>query len=155
MTISPFDRHPFSTPTGGILIWTGPISNIPEGWLLCDGNNGTPDLTNRFIKSVQSAENPGTTGGQDSYTLSSSQMPTHSHSITDIDGAGSHSHDLDHEDYEIEEGNLDYGEHYKDDSTDIETTGNHSHGLNTVNTGGNSSIDSRPPYYEVVFIQRA
>ena len=34
---------------GIILAWYGDIRNIPEGWELCDGKKGTPDLRNRFI----------------------------------------------------------------------------------------------------------
>lgn len=48
-------------PTGGIIMWSGTIASIPAGWSLCDGSNGTPDLTDKFIISVASAaENPGT-----------------------------------------------------------------------------------------------
>jgi hypothetical protein len=43
-------------PRGGIIMWGGTIPNIPTGWRLCDGNNGTvvngvtiPDLRERFI----------------------------------------------------------------------------------------------------------
>ncbi len=36
-------------PIGGIALWSGAIVDIPEGWVLCDGNNGTPDLTDKFI----------------------------------------------------------------------------------------------------------
>ena len=32
------------TPSGIICIWNKPIADIPAGWLLCDGTNGTPDL---------------------------------------------------------------------------------------------------------------
>jgi len=35
--------------SGIILIWSGSIVNIPAGYVLCDGNNGTPDLRNRFV----------------------------------------------------------------------------------------------------------
>jgi len=35
--------------SGGIIIWSGSIASIPAGYLLCDGNNGTPDLRNKFI----------------------------------------------------------------------------------------------------------
>ncbi len=34
---------------GHILIWSGAIANIPLGFVLCDGNNGTPNLQNRFV----------------------------------------------------------------------------------------------------------
>lgn len=48
-------------PTGGIIMWSGTIASIPAGWALCNGANGTPDLTDKFIVSVASAaENPGT-----------------------------------------------------------------------------------------------
>jgi len=35
--------------SGGILLWHGSIASIPSGYVLCDGNNGTPDLRNKFI----------------------------------------------------------------------------------------------------------
>lgn len=35
--------------SGMIMIWSGSISNIPSGWLLCDGNNSTPNLSGKFI----------------------------------------------------------------------------------------------------------
>jgi len=36
-------------PPGGIIIWAGFIPAIPAGFVICDGNNGTPDLRDRFI----------------------------------------------------------------------------------------------------------
>jgi len=36
-------------PTGIIVIWAGAIVDVPAGFAICDGNNGTPDLRNRFI----------------------------------------------------------------------------------------------------------
>ena len=36
-------------PSGAILMWSGTIATIPTGWYLCDGTNGTPNLTNKFI----------------------------------------------------------------------------------------------------------
>jgi len=32
-----------------IVMWSGSLANIPSGWVLCDGTNGTPDLRSRFI----------------------------------------------------------------------------------------------------------
>src|SRR3989304_8183330 len=37
-------------PVGGIIMWSGLLVNIPNGWALCDGMNGTPDLRGQFIK---------------------------------------------------------------------------------------------------------
>jgi urease beta subunit len=36
-------------PPGLIAIWSGTVANIPGGWAICDGNNGTPDLTGHFV----------------------------------------------------------------------------------------------------------
>src|SRR5690554_1160322 len=36
-------------PAGTILPFDGFIADIPEGWVFCDGNNGAPDLRDRFI----------------------------------------------------------------------------------------------------------
>jgi len=35
--------------SGIIAIWSGSIATIPSGWVICDGNNGTPDLRNNFV----------------------------------------------------------------------------------------------------------
>ena len=36
-------------PIGGIIMWSGTVSTIPSNFKLCDGNNNTPNLTNKFI----------------------------------------------------------------------------------------------------------
>ena len=36
-------------PVGTILPYAGDINNIPVGWHLCDGKDGTPDLRDRFL----------------------------------------------------------------------------------------------------------
>jgi len=38
-----------NVPRGTILIWSGLVANIPTGWQLCNGTNGTPDLRNKFV----------------------------------------------------------------------------------------------------------
>ena len=81
----------YMVPKGAIMLWSGDIADIPSGWALCDGTLDTPDLRNKFVMSVQSAEDPGTTGGSSSYTLSVNQLPSHSHSGT-VDSGGSHIH---------------------------------------------------------------
>ena len=32
-------------------MWSGNQNKIPKGWLLCNGENGTPNLKDRFIVS--------------------------------------------------------------------------------------------------------
>ena len=44
-----------SLPIGTILPYVGSIADIPSGWALCNGTNGTPDLTGRFLEGVTSA----------------------------------------------------------------------------------------------------
>ncbi len=37
-------------PSGIILMWHGLIANIPSGFVMCDGLNGTPDLRSKFVR---------------------------------------------------------------------------------------------------------
>lgn len=50
-------------PTGVIILWSGSIVNIPAGFVLCDGNNDTPDLRDKFIAGAGSTYNPDAEGG--------------------------------------------------------------------------------------------
>jgi hypothetical protein len=51
--------------TGMILMWSGDINTIPDGWHICDGTNGTPKLIDKFIKASNVS---GSTGGGGNYT---------------------------------------------------------------------------------------
>lgn len=35
--------------TGMIVIWSGAANAVPTGWVLCDGNNNTPNLSGKFV----------------------------------------------------------------------------------------------------------
>lgn len=48
-------QNSISLLIGTILPYIGELSKIPHGWLLCDGNNGTPDLRNRFFEGTTNA----------------------------------------------------------------------------------------------------
>jgi len=64
---------PSYVPPGVIVAWSGVLSSIPSGWLLCDGNNGTPNLIDRFLQGITtSSTNPGTTGGSHTKTVNGS-----------------------------------------------------------------------------------
>lgn len=39
-------------PSGVIWIWNGAADAVPEGWALCDGSNGTPDLRGEICAGV-------------------------------------------------------------------------------------------------------
>lgn len=75
-------------PSGTIVMFSGLIANIPDGWAFCNGSNGTPDLRNKFIRcsntDAGTADNPGDTGGTDDpqpHTLTEGEMPSHTHTI--------------------------------------------------------------------------
>lgn len=82
----------YLVPKGGILMWSGVISSIPNGWALCDGSNGTPDLRDRFILGA-TGENLGSTGGAQSIVLAESNLPSHSHLIEGFTGDASNDHE--------------------------------------------------------------
>lgn len=65
-------------PRGVIVMWSGALNEIPPGWALCDGENGTPDLRNRFVMGVGAAEYMGTTGGSSSHKH---RVGNHTHQI--------------------------------------------------------------------------
>lgn len=64
-------------PTGLIAMWSGLLAAIPNGWALCNGQNGTPDLRDRFIKGAANAANPGTTGGAATHGHTTTQPADH------------------------------------------------------------------------------
>ena len=79
-------------PSGGIIMWSGQTSSIPTGWYLCDGNNGTPNLTDKFVMGAGTS-NETTTGGANSRTLAVANMPSHTHSFSaTTNSEGSHTH---------------------------------------------------------------
>lgn len=69
-----------AVPIGGIIMWSGAVADIPAGWHLCDGTEGTPDLRNRFVIGAGSSYSPNATGGSSSI----SGVPSHSHNISQI-----------------------------------------------------------------------
>ena len=38
-----------AAPRGLIGLWSGAADTVPQGWALCDGTNGTPDLRDKFV----------------------------------------------------------------------------------------------------------
>jgi len=133
-------------PAGIIMFWSGSIGSIPTNFRLCDGNNGTPDLRDKFIVGAGLNYTPGAVGGATSHThtvtvqnttLSVNQMPSHTHpSIVSQSSGGSFLS-------------------YFQGSTTILGNGStgsnggdqpHSHGA-TVSTSSNL-----PPYYALAYI---
>ena len=79
-------------PSGGIILWSGAIVDIPSGWYLCNGANSTPDLRDRFIVGAGSSYAVAATGGAASVTLSAAQIPGHTHSGTTGTVSADHGH---------------------------------------------------------------
>ena len=79
-------NNPF--PVGGIIMWSG--ATVPSGWFLCDGNNGTPNLKDRFIIGSGGSFATGATGG--STTISAANLPAHTHTYSGTTSGHSNDH---------------------------------------------------------------
>lgn len=154
MTSTPFLHDKTSTVPSQVSIWHGNLSDIPNGWLLADGNNGTPDLRDKFIKGPSSyPDGPGASGGNTSISLSTGQLPSHDHT-GETYSSGGHSHNINANG--LDSGGLNtpyYTSPSGDYSTGTTSNGSHSHSTGSSNsTGSGNGIDNRPSYYEVAFI---
>ena len=78
-------------PAGLISLWSGSIGSIPSGWNLCDGSNGTPNLTDRFIVGAGSTYAVNGAGGATSVTLTTNNLPAHTHTATVTDPGHTHT----------------------------------------------------------------
>jgi microcystin-dependent protein len=148
-------------PVGGIIMWSGSSASIPSNWKVCDGSNGTPDLRGRFIVGYNSADadysSVGNTGGLKSVTLTTAQIPSHTHTGTTSTN-GSHTHrwntGLEGDD---SGGGGSYAEYtripgFRDDA--MAAAGDHNHTFTTNATGGDGAHENRPPYYTLFFIMK-
>ena len=145
-------------PAGVIVMWSGSIGDIPDGWALCDGSDDTPDLTDKFIYGSDGGD-LGTTGGSSTYSLTVSQLPAHTHKgFTRPDGAHAHAITMTMGDgtggtlrpWALNSFNAreyDFGTHGAMPPT-------HTHAVDIYYTGGGSSIDNRPDYYKLAFIMK-
>lgn len=75
-------------PSGVICMWSGAANAIPTGWALCNGSNGTPDLRDRFVVGAGSTYSVGAKGGEATHTLTTSEMPAHTHALGGNGGTG-------------------------------------------------------------------
>ena len=83
-------------PKGGIIMWSG--TTAPVGWALCNGDNGTPDLREKFIMGSSSSYQVTSTGGVSAINLSHVHSGTeHNHPGANHNHAGAdHTHWDDH-----------------------------------------------------------
>jgi hypothetical protein len=76
-------------PSGAILMWSQ--ESLPDGWVYCDGTNGTPDLRNRFIRGG-TRETQGMTGGADTTEFDSVGILEHTHDFAASTNVAGHLH---------------------------------------------------------------
>lgn len=114
-------------PHGTIIMWSGTLASIPDGWVLCDGTQGTPDLRHRFVMATTSDLEVGNTGGSDSVTLATSNLPSHSHTGTTTNSP-THTHG----------GSTDIGGGHGHDVTGMSPAGAHTHTSSTDAAGGHT-----------------
>lgn len=88
---------------GIVVMWSGAIADIPTGWSLCNGSNGTPDLRDKFIPGAGSTYAVGATGGNINHTHTFTSN-LHQHRIKDGEEISS-------------------GEDYHFDTTDVSVNG--------------------------------
>lgn len=132
-------------PRGGIIMWSG--TTVPEGWALCNGTNGTPDLRDRFIVGIGNSYSLGAVGGTATNNHTHS-MQAHTHTVT-IGAAGPNNSNNGYVTVDwksVSDGSKSaLGDHYH-----YSYVG----GPSVSNTGSASASENRPPYYALAFIMK-
>jgi len=144
-TTSPFN-------TGMIIIWSGAIGTIPAGWVLCDGNNGSPDLRDRFIIGAGNTYSVSQTGG-----TADAVVVSHTHTATSVVTDPGHFHTITNiSDTESGNGKVTVGGAATagtPPNTDSKVTGIT---VATTNTafGVSGTNANLPPYYALAYIYK-
>lgn len=127
--------------SGLIVMWHGAIATIPAGYVICDGNNDTPNLLTRFVQGVATAAtDPGTTGGATAKTTSG-----HQHDLP----VGYYATGIP---FDMEE----FGTGDQISCLRIANTSTHSYSrpASLTKTKTDSITDIRPLFYDVAFIMK-
>jgi hypothetical protein len=136
-------------PAGLISMWSGSIGSIPSGWYLCDGSNGTPNLTDRFIIGAGSTYAVNGTGGASSVTLVTANMPSHTHTVND----SGHTHSFF---AAISSSAATGGGSGAFASPPVtSTTASATTGITLATAGSGTSFSVLNPYYALAFIQKS
>lgn len=135
-----------SIPSGLIAMWHGLIANIPSGWVLCNGANGTPDLRDKFVKGAAAAVEAGGTGGAATHTHADhaalshagaavADHPSHTHQYTEI---VNHTHPVTDPGHNHTQNSHN---HTQDAHTHIQNAHNHVVTSQTATTGSATSYE--------------
>jgi len=134
---------------GSIMIWSGATNQIPTGWQLCDGTNGSPDLRDKFVIGAGNNYNVDDTGGSTTETVNISGSDTVNISASDnvtISGTTGTVQQTGGSAY-----------------TSMYSQANHTHSFSgsatvnitasdTVNISGSDTVNTLPPYYALCYI---
>lgn len=145
-------------PIGSIIMFGG--QNIPEGWHICDGTNGTVDLIDKFIKGGRYT---GLEGGETEIQLTKDNMPEHTHQV--ISGtvttseAGGHTHTYTKPISGSCENAHDETKITSTTTADTSYAGQHTHTIDISSAqltteGLGKPLKWEPKYYTLIFIQR-
>jgi hypothetical protein len=138
-------------PANIIIAWSGAINEIPNGWVLCDGNNNTPNLRNRFVVGVSATKSFNSTGGSANATLVS-----HTHTVSSISTVGNHAHSFTGGRYP-QGGAGPINPYITNNQIGVlgsEPGGAHSHNLILNTVGEDPTNKNLPPYYALAFIMK-
>ena len=124
--------------TGMIILWSGAADAIPTGFVLCDGNNSTPNLSGKFVVGYSASNGDydvNDTGGAETVTLSIAQMPNHKHDTT-VDNTKLFP--------SSGQTSIGYGGAGSYPATNFSMS----------TTGGGGAHENRPPYYALCYIMK-
>jgi hypothetical protein len=132
-----------AVPVGAILMWSGDPNALPAGWVLCNGQNNTPDLRGMFVAGYHPDDADYARIGASGKGRKTTTMPDHWHGLGDGVGViGGHSHNW---------------AASPTTWTDASSTvyggfGNRSSTANVLYGAQNEAIENRPPYYVLAYI---
>ena len=140
-------NYAVGTPYGTIAMWYGAVDAVPNGWHLCDGAGGTPDLRDRFIVGAGNSYAKGASGGEASHALIVAEIPGHTHAEP------SHTHNIplyggaNSTGTVVRVGQLETGV-WGTAVTAGSGTGQ------SGSSGGGGTHENRPPYYALAYIMK-
>ena len=129
----------FSMVSGsrGIIVgWSGNTADIPDGWHICEGNNGTPDLRNKFIRGAPANTAAGNTGGANQHTHANHAALAHTGANVE-----DHAHSTDGATGVAEEVITDF-------THSVTQPANHA-------AMSHANANNIPPYYELIWLMWA
>jgi len=136
--------------TGMIMLWSGSSSSIPSGWLLCDGNNDTPDLRNRFVVGAGSTYSVDATGGS-----ADAVVVSHTHTATSVVTDPGHNHQYIRD---KDAGSIS-SHQYSDSNAGYLNTSTSTTGITVATTNASTGVSGTnanlPPYYALCYIMKS